>query len=115
MDAAVRRLDREVEQADVDGLVRDLEAMRAVLSRDRTALRPQLEAMIFRAERMRDRAAGGRFEKSLTGAYEMLIKLQRGSVGVCPHAESLQPTLEPVIRPVSGLLQRWPFRRGVAA
>lgn len=115
MNSSVRSLDRDVEQADVDGLVRDLEAMRAVLSRDRTALRPQLEAMIFRAERMRDRAAGSRFEKSLTAAYEMLIKLHGGSTAHALSVEAPIPSLDPVIRPTAGLLQRWPFRRGVAA
>lgn len=114
MQTDARALDTDVEQADVEGLVRDLEAMRAVLGRDRTALRPQLEAMIFRAERMRDRAAGSRFEKSLTAAYDMLLKLRHGgATSDCPRATL--PLDTPVIRASSGLLQRWPFRRDVAA
>lgn len=116
MQGNARAIDTEVEQADVDGLVRDLEAMRAVLGRDRTALRPQLEAMIFRAERMRDRAAGSRFEKSLTSAYDMLLKLQQGHTGECPRAaEPPTPDRDSISRASAGLLQRWPFRRIAAA
>ncbi len=68
-----------VEQADVDHLIRDLEGMRRVLSRDRTALRPQLEAMIWRAREMRERAAGGSLENSVTTAHDLLLNLRQGA------------------------------------
>lgn len=76
---------RTVEQADVDFLVRDVEAMKKVLVRDPKALRPQLEAMIWRARDMQTRAAGGRFEHSIKNAHYLLMCLKQGIRFDDPH------------------------------
>ena len=55
-----------IEQKDVDTLLAELEAMRATLVRDREAIKPKLDEMVAKAQRMRLQAAGGKFEASVT-------------------------------------------------
>jgi hypothetical protein len=67
-----------IEQKDVDELLAELESMRASLVRDREAVRPKLEEMVARAKQMRNSAAGGKFEASVTSVHGLLESLQAG-------------------------------------
>ena len=67
-----------IEQKDVDGLLAELESMRTALIRDRDAIRPRLDEMVAKARRMRDSAAGGKFEASVTSVHGLLESLRAG-------------------------------------
>lgn len=67
-----------IEQKDVDELLAELESMRASLVRDREAVRPKLDEMIAKAKGMRTRAAGGKFEASVTSVHGLLESLRAG-------------------------------------
>jgi DNA anti-recombination protein RmuC len=67
-----------IEQKDVDELLAELESMRASLVRDREEVRPRLEQMVARAKQMRTKAAGGKFEASVTSVHGLLESLHAG-------------------------------------
>lgn len=67
-----------IEQKDVDQLLAELESMRAALVKDREAVRPKLTEMITKAKQLRTRAAGGKFEASVTSVHGLLESLQAG-------------------------------------
>lgn len=67
-----------IEQRDVDQLLNDLEAMRAALIRDRRAIQPVLDELLAKAGRMRQKAAGGRFEASVNSVHGLLESLRAG-------------------------------------
>ncbi len=67
-----------IEQRDVDELLIELETMRSALTRDREAIRPKLDDMVAKAKRMRDNAAGGKFEASVTSVHGLLESLRKG-------------------------------------
>jgi len=67
-----------IEQKDVDGLLAELESMRASLVRDREAVRPKLDEMVAKAKQMRTHAAGGKFEASVTSVHGLLESLREG-------------------------------------
>ncbi len=67
-----------IEQKDVDTLLAELETMRMTLIRDREAVRPKLDEMIDRAKQMRQSAAGGKFEASVTSVHGLLESLRAG-------------------------------------
>ncbi len=67
-----------IEQKDVDTLLAELEAMRATLVRDREAVKPKLDEMIAKAQQMRNSAAGGKFEASVTSVHGLLESLRAG-------------------------------------
>lgn len=67
-----------IEQKDVDELLKELEAMRLGLMRDREAIRPKLDEMVAKSRRMRDSAAGGKFEASVTSVHGLLKSLREG-------------------------------------
>jgi non-homologous end joining protein Ku len=65
-----------IEQKDVDTLLAELETMRATLVRDREAVKPKLDEMITKAKQMRQHAAGGKFEASVTSVHGLLESLR---------------------------------------
>lgn len=67
-----------IEQKDVNELLNELEAMRAALIRDRQAIRPKLDELLAKARRMREDAAGGKFEASVTSVHGLLESLSAG-------------------------------------
>lgn len=67
-----------IEQRDVDELLSELEAMRMSLIRDRDAIRPKLDELVAKAKQMRQRAAGGKFEASVTSVHGLLESLSAG-------------------------------------
>lgn len=67
-----------IEQRDVDQLLNELEAMRAALIRDRRAIQPKLDDLVAKAGRMRQNAAGGKFEASVTSVHGLLESLRAG-------------------------------------
>ncbi len=67
-----------IEQKDVDALLTELENMRITLMRDREAIKPKLDEMIVRAKQMRQNAAGGKFEASVTSVHGLLESLRAG-------------------------------------
>ncbi len=67
-----------IEQKDVDTLLAELENMRITLIRDREAVKPKLDEMIAKAKQMRQRAAGGKFEASVTSVHGLLESLRAG-------------------------------------
>ena len=67
-----------IEQKDVDTLLAELEAMRVTLIRDREAIKPKLDEMVAKAQRMRREAAGGKFEASVTSVHGLLESLRAG-------------------------------------
>jgi hypothetical protein len=69
-----------IEQTDVDALVAELTEVRAAMQRDRASLTARLTGLVSRAQRMRDDAAGGRFEPAIASVHDLLQSLQRGVV-----------------------------------
>lgn len=67
-----------IEQRDVDHLLNELEAMRAALTRDRQAIQPKLDDLVAKAGRMRQSAAGGKFEASVASVHGLLESLRAG-------------------------------------
>ncbi|GAB4108301.1 MAG: hypothetical protein Kow00105_14890 [Phycisphaeraceae bacterium] len=67
-----------IEQRDVDELLAELEAMRVSLLRDRQAIQPKLDALVAKAGQMRQQAAGGKFEASVTCVHDLLESLRAG-------------------------------------
>ena len=67
-----------IEQRDVDQLLNELEAMRMSLIRDRQAIQPKLDELVAKAGRMRQSAAGGKFEASVNSVHGLLESLRAG-------------------------------------
>jgi len=67
-----------IEQKDVDALLAELETMRTTLMRDREAIKPKLDEMVAKAKQMRQSAAGGKFEASVTSVHGLLESLRAG-------------------------------------
>lgn len=67
-----------VEQRDVDELLIELETMRSALIRDRQTIKPKLEELVAKAKEMRENAAGGKFEASVTSVHGLLESLRAG-------------------------------------
>ena len=94
----------DITQAEVDALVRDLEAMRSLLRSDRAALRRDLDAAIARARGLRDRALGGPFEPAVTTTHDLLLTLRRGLASQLRIRHATQtgqspPPFSPGVRP----------------
>ena len=67
-----------IEQREVDELLNELETMRISLIRDRQSIRPKLDELVAKAKELRHRAAGGKFEASVTSVHGLLESLRAG-------------------------------------
>jgi hypothetical protein len=67
-----------IEQRDVDELLMELETMRAALIRERRTIQPKLDELVAKAGQMRHRAAGSKFEASVTSVHGLLESLSAG-------------------------------------
>lgn len=78
IDKVTTEITTMIEQKDVDELLAELESMRTALMRDREAIGPKLDEMVAKAKRMRESAAGGKFEASVTSVHGLLESLRAG-------------------------------------
>lgn len=64
-----------ITQQDVDRLQCELEELRLSLLHERTSVLPRLEQLIDRAYEMKQNAAGGKFEHSISSVHGLLTSL----------------------------------------